>query len=56
MDDGVRVAVDVQALISEVRISPLMPSWFSEVASAVVEQWDLKLPVHHSQLSDTPFY
>lgn len=53
---GVAVAVDLDLLIQEVRVSPEAPSWFADAIRGATERYGLAFPVVQSALAVDPVY
>lgn len=53
---GLRVAVDLNELISAIHVSPTAPEWFASLVRSVVDQYGCVAPVHQSALSGQPIY
>ena len=52
---GMLVGVDLNTLITSVRISPLANAWFREIVEDVTSRYDLSFSVSSSSLSEEPF-
>ena len=51
---GFGCEVDLAELIQEVVIDPSAPGWLLELVNLVTERYDLQVPVHVSDLAETP--
>jgi len=51
---GIRVAVDVNTLIEKIYVAPTMPAWSVRAVAAVVERFELSIPVQQSVLNEDP--
>ncbi|MGA2263882.1 MAG: hypothetical protein ABSH28_20920 [Acidobacteriota bacterium] len=55
-EHGLGISVDLDVLISEVRISPKAPAWFAELVKAVTQKYSLDRQVIQSSLSGDPVF
>jgi hypothetical protein len=55
-DDGLKVAVDVNAIIEAIYVSPTSPRWFERVVSGLAQTYGVTAPVHQSSLISEPLY
>jgi hypothetical protein len=53
---GKLVAVDLNTLIDEIRVSPIAPSWFSDLVVSVCARYEVDKPVTQSSLAGPPVY
>ena len=54
--EGVDVAVDLDALVEAVHISPIAPSWFADLVRSVIRRYDFDFTVTQSSLAGSPVY
>ena len=55
-DRGIEKKVDLEKLISAIYISPYAPQWFEDVVVDIVDKYELRKPVYHSDMKKQPFY
>lgn len=55
-ETGRNCAVDLETLVHEVVVSPLAPNWFIQLVSSVASKYNLRAPVRHSTLAETPYW
>lgn len=55
-DGGIEKKVDLEKLISAIYISPYAPQWFEDVVVDIVDKYELRKPVYHSDMAKQPFY
>ena len=53
-EPGRMVKVDLTKLIHEVRVSPLAPTWVSDLVTSMVSRYGLQAPVGTSSLAENP--
>jgi hypothetical protein len=53
---GVKVEMDLNALINHVFVSPTSPVWFKDVVENLAIEYGLDAPVRHSNLLASPIY
>lgn len=53
---GVSIEIDVDRLIESLWVSPVAPSWLSELVEAVSSRYGMHFGVHRSALSGSPLY
>ncbi len=54
--EGIGVSVDVNRLVSEVRVAPDSPSWFRDVVEDVTRKYGFDFPVRRSSLAADPLF
>jgi hypothetical protein len=47
---------DLNALVSEVVVTPFAPAWFAEIVSSVTQRFGYAFEIRRSELIDEPFY
>lgn len=53
---GVYVPVDIEKLVTEVRVSPTSPEWYMETVKALIRVSGLQLEVHQSTIDADPIF
>jgi hypothetical protein len=53
---GIHVPVDLAGLIVRVRVSPVSPSWFTELVRSVLYRYQLEIDVVQSDIDGDPVY
>ena len=53
---GIEVPVDVAALVTRVRLSPVSASWYREVVESVIAKYGIEFEVTQSDLAGEPFF
>lgn len=56
IERGVHVPVDLDVLVSAVRVAPTAPSWLLELVKRTASRYGLGAPVERSSLDDGPVY
>ncbi|MFH0989614.1 MAG: hypothetical protein V1799_06310 [bacterium] len=54
--DGVGVCVDISTLFEEVHVSPLAPSWFTDIVNRLLTDQGIKVIVEHSMIGKQPLF
>jgi hypothetical protein len=55
-DHGMTIPVDLKVLVSEVRVAPQAPQWYSELVAKVVLRYGLEIETRQSGLDAKPLY
>ncbi len=53
---GLNLKIDLSALVESAVVSPLVPSWFAEIAADVTQKYGNEWNVRASSLAEKPFY
>ena len=55
-ENGIKIPVDVDKIIEEIRMRPRTQEWITKVVEKLVKKYDLRLKVLPSQLDEKPMY
>ena len=53
---GIKIRVDLKALIEAVFVSPDAKPWFKAILEDIVPRFGLEFPIHTSDLANDPVY